>query len=141
MLRCADLISQLRKRSPSCPPLCLRMCWTLRAQSSLLILTRICPTPSRWTPQDPSCAVSKEEKEESTWGQPLPTQNPSEDRDDSFKIGKTSGNYLIKQSDIGQELFKLISSTRCEIIKNKEEFLKDYSRNGTFVNGNKVGQA
>ena len=50
---------------------------------------------------------------------------------DSFTFGRVTGDYLIKESDIGEDYIKSISSVQCEILKNKDGvFLKDYSTNG-----------
>ena len=50
---------------------------------------------------------------------------------DSFTFGRVTGDYLIKESDIGKDYIKSISSVQCEILKNKDGvFLKDYSTNG-----------
>ena len=53
---------------------------------------------------------------------------------ESFTLGKTEGDYIIKETDVGKDLFKTISRTQCEIIKNKDGvFLKDFSSNGKII--------
>ena len=88
--------------------------------------------------QDPSFDVSKEEEEErGVWGQLFPhcgTFPRIPLKTESFKFGKANGDYKIKETDVGKELFKTISGSQCKSIKNKDGvFLKDYSSNGTFV--------
>ena len=51
---------------------------------------------------------------------------------DSYKIGRTTGDYVVQLSDMGDErLYNSVSSTQCEIIKTDVGvFLKDFSTNG-----------
>ena len=51
---------------------------------------------------------------------------------DSYKIGRTTGDYVVQLSDMGDErLYNSVSSTQCEIVKTDVGvFLKDFSTNG-----------
>jgi len=61
---------------------------------------------------------------------------------EKFKIGRSVGDYIIKMSDMGDKrLFDAVSHTQCEITRSKHGvFLTDFSTNGTWVNGHKVGK-
>ena len=76
-----------------------------------------------------------------TWQPPAPVEFYTNDQlwtfrinlsTDSYKIGRTAGDYVVQLSDMGDErLYNSVSSTQCEIIKTDVGvFLKDFSTNG-----------
>jgi len=62
---------------------------------------------------------------------------------DSFKMGRgRSNDYVIRESDMGgMKWLSSISKIQCQVVKLPTGvFLKDWSSNGTFVNGVKIGK-
>lgn len=62
---------------------------------------------------------------------------------DSFKMGRgRSNDYVIRESDMGgMKWLSSISKIQCQLVKLPTGiFLKDWSSNGTFVNGVKIGK-
>jgi len=62
---------------------------------------------------------------------------------DSFRLGRgKTSDYVIRESDMGSNKWlTAVSKVQCEVIKLPTGvFLKDFSSNGTWVNGHKVGK-
>jgi len=89
--------------------------------------------------------MSKNEPKGKVWGELYPTVGTFPKLnliEDTFAIGRSNHcDYIVMETDMCKKLFTAISKKQCEIFKNGDEvFIKDFSSNGTFVNGVKIGK-
>jgi len=90
--------------------------------------------------------VATQSFQQKIWGQLYPhsgTFPRIELVGDSFRLGRAQSNdYVVQKTDmVNEKLFLAISKTQCEVFRNSDGvFLKDYSSNGTWLNGEKIGK-